>query len=409
MELVRAWGVFKLSSVSVLVRNSTRLIALGNATVGPRMTTWILKKTFFGHFCGGEKAEEVYPVMDKLRAAGIGSILDYAAEADVEAEAQKAGGGGGHDAAAAVVDPEKECDLNMGIFLSCVDTAGARENGFAAIKLTALGKPEFLERVSVILREITTLFNSFVTVEGDQEVTDCRISLVQFHHGIRKLGLGTAEISDEDIELIFRRMDTDRSGYIEYLEWIEYLQFSDLTTRPFFTSGYKGPRQFIPRLTPEELRQMENMMKRLEAIAEAAAKKRVRLMIDAEQTYFQSAIDHFVVNLQRKYNRNFPVIFNTYQCYLKDSGSRVKFDLARAKKEGFIFAAKTVRGAYMIQERKRAGELGYPDPIQPNIEATHANYNKLVQVILSAPQTTELMVASHNEESVRQATSFMET
>lgn len=37
-------------------------------------------------------------------------------------------------------------------------------------------------------------------------------------------------------------------------------------------------------------------------------------MIDAEQTYMQPAIDHIVMQLQRKYNTGpTPVVFNTYQ------------------------------------------------------------------------------------------------
>jgi hypothetical protein len=36
------------------------------------------------------------------------------------------------------------------------------------------------------------------------------------------------------------------------------------------------------------------MISRLEMLAEAAARHRVRLMVDAEQTYFQPAIDHMV-------------------------------------------------------------------------------------------------------------------
>jgi proline dehydrogenase len=45
--------------------------------------------------------------------------------------------------------------------------------------------------------------------------------------------------------------------------------------------------------------------------------------------------------------------------------------------------------------------LGYRDPIQPNIEATHANYHRVVDRILQNVKMSNVMVASHNENSVR--------
>jgi hypothetical protein len=39
---------------------------------------------------------------------------------------------------------------------------------------------------------------------------------------------------------------------------------------------------------------------------------------------------------------------------------RVDIDLARAERHGYHFAAKLVRGAYMVQERKRAAKVPPP-------------------------------------------------
>lgn len=57
------------------------------------------------------------------------------------------------------------------------------------------------------------------------------------------------------------------------------------------------------------------------------------------------AIDHTTQVLSLHHNRRAPVIFNTYQAYLKDSHTRLLEDMERARREGYTFAAKLVGAA----------------------------------------------------------------
>ena len=64
---------------------------------------------------------------------------------------------------------------------------------------------------------------------------------------------------------------------------------------------------------------MNAVVNRARALADCALERGVRLMVDAEQTYFQPAIRHIVVNiLMPEYNLGeSPVVYNTVQAYLK--------------------------------------------------------------------------------------------
>ena len=51
-------------------------------------------------------------------------------------------------------------------------------------------------------------------------------------------------------------------------------------------------------------------------------------MVDAEQSYFQTAINYLATELQRFYNKNnVPYIYGTYQCYLKVRFDQIRKDL----------------------------------------------------------------------------------
>ena len=206
------------------------------------------------------------------------------------------------------------------------------------------------------------------------------------------------------------RLDPDNTNIIDYIEWSKLLTPCDL---PRICCSFRKAHHPLAQATPspQEVKLMKAMLKRADTLAQEAYKNKVRLLIDAEQHRYQAAIDNIVLGLQRKYNSfersEVPIIFNTYQCYLKDMPKRVKLDVERSRRYSYHFGAKLVRGAYMVSERERAMKMGYPSPIQDTIEDTHACYDSSMAYLLnyrvSHNNSLEVMCASHNQSSIIKA------
>ena len=77
----------------------------------------------------------------------------------------------------------------------------------------------------------------------------------------------------------------------------------------------------------------------------------------------------------------------------------MKQEVERAKQEGFIYAVKIVRGAYMEKEAERAQNLNYENPIQPNKEATDHSFDTAVRFCMDHYEKIAFCNASHNATS----------
>uniref|UniRef100_A0A8D0A8X9 Proline dehydrogenase n=1 Tax=Sander lucioperca TaxID=283035 RepID=A0A8D0A8X9_SANLU len=413
IELLRSLLVFKLCTIDILVEKNKELMDLSKKVFGQWMFEKLMKMTFYGQFVAGEDHNSIKPLIQKNQAFGVGAVLDYSVEEDLTQEEKKYKAhrqfgdrrGGVISARTYFYADESKCDNQMETFINCIRASGgASADGFSAIKMTALGRPQFLLQFSEVLVKWRQFFNFLAEQQGKSEMMllEQKLELEQLKESLTKMGIA----AKDDIENWFTGEKLGLSGTIDLLDWNSLIKdttkISSLLMVPNLETGHLEP--LLNKFTAEEERQMKRMLQRVDVLAKHAMENGVRLMVDAEQTYFQPAISRLTLEMQRKFNREKPIIFNTYQCYLKEAYDNVTVDVELSRREGWYFGAKLVRGAYMYQERDRAKEIGYEDPINPDYEATNRMYHKCLEYVLEEIEhnrKANIMVATHNEDTVK--------
>jgi proline dehydrogenase len=160
-------------------------------------------------------------------------------------------------------------------------------------------------------------------------------------------------------------------------------------------------------LTMSEKREAVNLQSRFERICQAAHENGVPLYVDAEESWIQDAIDRLVESMMVRFNKERAIIFQTIQMFRHDRLDYYRNLIERGRREGFKIGMKIVRGAYLDKENNRAKELGYPTPINPNIEATHKAYDAALKLSVENIDWVEICAGTHNEESTIYLTELM--
>ncbi len=273
---------------------------------------------------------------------------------------------------------------------------------FAAIKNKILAKlgtniVKFAIKVKAPIKGIIrkSIFAQFC---GGESIADCEQTIKM----LAKHNVGT--ILDYAVEGESGRQDFDRT-LEEILKTVNRAAGDpDIPFCVFKPTGL-GNKELLTKiqaketLTTAEITEYNEIKVRFKKIAQRCYEKQVRLFIDSEDSWIQEPIDEITYALMEEFNREKPVVFNTYQFYRKQMLDHIKKAVQTGREKGYFIGAKLVRGAYMEKERERAEALGYSDPILSDKAATDKQYDEALKFCVENIDRIWICSGSHNEQS----------
>ncbi|KAL4874891.1 FAD-linked oxidoreductase-like protein [Aspergillus karnatakaensis] len=354
-KLLSGWVAFAFCSSPTWVDMSESLYnILSRIPIVSSLTNAIVMRTFFAQFLGGETTEECIPKIEQLRKGGMGTLLGYNIEAELDGSSKKP----------KLIHEQTEHVLSsieaQGVLAKKLwpDTSatGGDNRCWVRIKVTGL------------------LPNPSALYHGSKAIMKAR----------EEKGL------DKDVPYPGLPHDGD---------WEASLK------------GVAGSDR-------EELVELRAV---LEKIATKARDYNVRIVIDAEQSWYQPVIDSLTDELMKKYNAldGPATCIASFQAYLRRYPLLLDQQIERAEKKGYRLLFKQVRGAYMVTEAARWKADGHdgPGPVWATKAETDASYNYGIEKTLStiADQIEKtgrsrigVVFATHNSTSTELAINLLE-
>lgn len=262
--------------------------------------------------------------------------------------------------------------------------------GIKALNFTIHNNFPFVEG---IVRK--TLFEQFAGGETREKSTEVVNQLFKHHIG----SIFDYAIEGKEDEATFDHTSEEIKQNIKFAEGNPAVPFVVFKPTGFGRLGLYQEVQAGSELTTSEKEEWQRVAKRYSEVCRLAYEKNVIIMIDAEETWIQTAVDDLVNKMMAEFNKEKAIVWNTIQMYRTGRLEYMVEDLRRATEGNYFLGYKFVRGAYMEKERERAAEMKYPDPIQPNKQATDDNFNAAIDFVMQNMDRVSAFFGTHNEKS----------
>jgi len=239
-----------------------------------------------------------------------------------------------------------------------------------------------------------TIFKQFCGGETIEEAAETSVMLSKYNIGVI-LDYG---VEGKEGETEFDRAVPEFIKAIDFAASQQNIPFISIKVTGFSRFSLLEKLHSGTILSNEEQAEWKRVEKRIDAI---------RVLVDAEESWIQKPIDELTDLMMERYNEKRAIVYNTYQLYLHERLNALHVGHEKAVTKKYLLGAKLVRGAYMEKERKRAAEMNYPSPVQPDKAHTDTDYNSALIFCLNNLDTLELFIGTHNEKSCLLAASTM--
>lgn len=293
-----------------------------------------IMRTFFNQFLGGQTTEDCIPKIEYLRKNQIGTLLGYNIEAELDGSSK---------------DTQLIATQTQHVLSSIDAQANLVKKFYPDEKVTGgSGDTRAWARIKVTGKTALSVYHCHSLVTNFEGLLPHPIALYRGSNAI----LRAREERGLDKDVPYPGLPHDG-------DWDAALHG-------------KG-------VTDADREQLISLRATMEAIASKARDNNVRIVIDAEQSWYQPVIDSLTDELMQKYNGldGPATCIASFQAYHRRYPQLLDQQICRAEEKGYKLLFKQVRGAYMVTEAEKWRKEGRdgPGPVWLTKDETDASFN----------------------------------